>query len=105
MLSSGNFDCFEFNFPRTRPTVLPAREEGNKLKGTDTSHQTSDLTKWRQEATMCNFTKNYYIYTSCVDPGAHFCKTSTEGDSKKICSKGPHERYIVLPETCPLCVR
>ncbi|KAI2621105.1 hypothetical protein GGR54DRAFT_639233 [Hypoxylon sp. NC1633] len=24
---------------------------------------------------MCDFTKNYYIYTSCLDPGAHFFRT------------------------------
>lgn len=52
---------------------------------------------------MCDFTKNYYIYTSCTNPAAHFCKTSTDGNRKSCCSKGPHERYIVLPENCPLC--
>ncbi|RSM11378.1 hypothetical protein CDV31_006816 [Fusarium ambrosium] len=43
---------------------------------------------------MCDFTKNYYIYTSCTDPGTHFCKTSTDGSRKHACPKGPHERYI-----------
>ncbi|KAH7142650.1 hypothetical protein B0J13DRAFT_445428 [Dactylonectria estremocensis] len=52
---------------------------------------------------MCDFTKNYYIYMSCADPGTHFCKTSTDGNRKQSCSKGPHERYIVIPENCPLC--
>ncbi|KAH7109005.1 hypothetical protein EDB81DRAFT_704843 [Dactylonectria macrodidyma] len=54
-------------------------------------------------ATMCGFTKNYYIYMSCVDPGTHFCKTSTDGNRKQSCPEGPHERYIVIPENCPLC--
>lgn len=52
---------------------------------------------------MCDFTKNYYIYTSCVDPGAHFFRTSVDGSSKRSCPKGPHERYIMLPGQCPLC--
>ncbi|QUC17845.1 uncharacterized protein UV8b_02086 [Ustilaginoidea virens] len=52
---------------------------------------------------MCNFTKNYYIYMSCADPGAHFCSTSTDGSRKNSCPAGPHERYIVIPESCPLC--
>ncbi|KAK1765367.1 hypothetical protein QBC33DRAFT_177456 [Phialemonium atrogriseum] len=52
---------------------------------------------------MCDFTKNYYIYTSCVDPGAHFFRTSVDGSRKHKCSKGPHERYIMLPGECPLC--
>ncbi|KAM5355745.1 hypothetical protein ACJ41O_002391 [Fusarium nematophilum] len=48
---------------------------------------------------MCDFTKNYYIYTSCTDPGTHFCKTSTDGSRKTACPKGPHERYIVMLRT------
>lgn len=52
---------------------------------------------------MCDFTKNYYIYTSCTDPGAHFCSTSTDGSRQQSCPMGPHERYIVIPESCPLC--
>lgn len=52
---------------------------------------------------MCDFTKNYYIYTSCTDPGAHFCSTSTDGSRKRSCPMGPHERFIVIPESCPLC--
>lgn len=52
---------------------------------------------------MCDFTKNYYIYSSCLDPGAHFFRTSVDGNRKLACPKGPHERYIVQPGTCPLC--
>ncbi|EHA49175.1 hypothetical protein MCOR27_002824 [Pyricularia oryzae] len=52
---------------------------------------------------MCDFTKNYYIYTSCLDPGAHFFRTSVDGSHKHACPKGPHERYIMLPGHCPLC--
>ncbi|EWG37114.1 hypothetical protein FVEG_00867 [Fusarium verticillioides 7600] len=58
---------------------------------------------FRRLASMCDFTKNYYIYTSCTDPGTHFCKTSIDGSREHACPKGPHERYIVLPESCPLC--
>ncbi|KAI1136993.1 hypothetical protein F5Y05DRAFT_93880 [Hypoxylon sp. FL0543] len=52
---------------------------------------------------MCDFTKNYYIYTSCLDPGAHFFRTSMDGSKKHACPRGPHERYIVQPGQCPLC--
>ena len=52
---------------------------------------------------MCDFTKNYYIYTSCADPGLHFFRTSVDGSRKRSCPKGPHERYIMLPGQCPLC--
>ena len=54
-------------------------------------------------ATMCTFTKNYHIYTSCLDPGAHYFGTSVDGNRKHKCSRGPHERYIVEPGACPLC--
>ncbi|KAG6362418.1 hypothetical protein INS49_010648 [Diaporthe citri] len=40
---------------------------------------------------MCDFTKNYYIYSSCLDPGAHFFRTSVDGNRKLACPKGPHE--------------
>lgn len=53
--------------------------------------------------TMCEYTKNYYIYTSCVDPGAHFFGTSVDGKREYKCERGPHERYIVVPGHCPLC--
>ncbi|KAG7058805.1 hypothetical protein JMJ77_0006176 [Colletotrichum scovillei] len=52
---------------------------------------------------MCDFTKNYYIYTSCIDPGAHFFRTSVDGNRSRACGSGPHERYIVVPGHCPLC--
>lgn len=52
---------------------------------------------------MCDFTKNYYIYTSCADPGAHFFQTSVDGNRRHRCHRSPHERYIVMPGQCPLC--
>lgn len=52
---------------------------------------------------MCEYTKNYYIYASCQDPGAHFFKCSVDGRKDKRCPNGPHERYIVQPGHCPLC--
>ncbi|KAH7142242.1 hypothetical protein DER46DRAFT_518153 [Fusarium sp. MPI-SDFR-AT-0072] len=52
---------------------------------------------------MCDFVKNYYIYSSCMDPGIHFCRIFIDGSPKHSCPKGPHERYIILPESCPLC--
>lgn len=59
----------------------------------------------RSMPTMCNVTKNYYIYEQCLDPGLHFTRTSMDGEGSPPCSKGPHERYIVQPGTCPLCHR
>ncbi|KAK4103044.1 hypothetical protein N658DRAFT_422324 [Parathielavia hyrcaniae] len=52
---------------------------------------------------MCDFTKNYYIYTTCLDPGAHFFRTSIDGSPKRSCPRSPHERYIMLQGQCPLC--
>ncbi|KAH8815026.1 hypothetical protein F5884DRAFT_666097 [Xylogone sp. PMI_703] len=52
---------------------------------------------------MCEYTKNYYIYTTCLDPGAHYFSTSFDGDKSHSCDKSPHERYIVVPGQCPLC--
>jgi hypothetical protein len=64
---------------------------------------TSLLFTRKLNAKMCDFTKNYYIYMSCIDPGLHFCSTSTDGSRQRSCPMGPHERYIVIPESCPLC--
>lgn len=54
-------------------------------------------------STMCNVTKNYYIYEQCNDPGLHFVRTSMDGNTLQKCPQGPHERYIVQPGRCPLC--
>jgi hypothetical protein len=63
----------------------------------------SDSAKPFDPDKMCEYTKNYYIYTSCVDPGAHFFGTSVDGKREHRCPRGPHERYIVVPGHCPLC--
>ncbi|KAK4240329.1 hypothetical protein C8A03DRAFT_13323 [Achaetomium macrosporum] len=52
---------------------------------------------------MCDWTKNYYIYTTCSDPGLHFFRTSVDGSPKHSCRDTPHERYIMLVGDCPLC--
>ena len=52
---------------------------------------------------MCQYYKNYYIYASCMDPGAHFFKTSTDGHKGNTCSQAPHERFIVVQGSCPIC--
>ena len=52
---------------------------------------------------MCNYYKNYYVYSTCTDPGAHFFQIRTDGQPDPRCPKGPHERYIVVPGTCQLC--
>ncbi|KAI0404491.1 hypothetical protein F4802DRAFT_231055 [Xylaria palmicola] len=64
---------------------------------------THSLLAFELAHTMCDFTKNYYIYTSCLDPGTHFFRTSMDGSRKTACPRGPHERYIVQPGQCPLC--
>ncbi|KAK8137692.1 hypothetical protein PG984_001072 [Apiospora sp. TS-2023a] len=38
---------------------------------------------------MCDFIKNYYIYTSCVDPGAHYFRTSMDGSKSTRVPEGP----------------
>lgn len=52
---------------------------------------------------MCDFYKNYYIWSSCASPAIHFFKISTDGNSSTKCPKGPHERYIVVTGSCPSC--
>ncbi|KIM99320.1 hypothetical protein OIDMADRAFT_126949 [Oidiodendron maius Zn] len=52
---------------------------------------------------MCDYTINYYIYASCIDPGSHFFGTSVDDNQKHRCPKSPHGRYIVLPGRCLLC--
>ncbi|ROV97943.1 hypothetical protein VSDG_04914 [Cytospora chrysosperma] len=41
---------------------------------------------------MCDFVKNFYIYSSCTDPGTHFFKTSVDGSRENACPQAPHER-------------
>lgn len=52
---------------------------------------------------MCDWYQNFYIWSSCSDPGVHFFKTSMDGSKDRRCIYGPHERYIVMPDACPLC--
>lgn len=53
--------------------------------------------------TMCEYTKHYWIYTGCRDPGAHYFKTTIDGRPERRCQDQPHERYIVVDDECPLC--
>lgn len=53
--------------------------------------------------TMCEWYRNFYVYTTCHDPGLHFYATSVDGSREYGCIYGPHERYIVTPGSCPLC--
>lgn len=52
---------------------------------------------------MCNYNRFYYVYSSCLDPSAHFFKTTTDGDMHNRCARAPHESYIVVAGRCPLC--
>ena len=52
---------------------------------------------------MCDYYKNYYIYSTCADPGIHFIRISIDGSRDFRCATGPHERYIVVAGTCPVC--
>lgn len=51
--------------------------------------------------TMCEYAKNYYVYTCCLDPGAHFFGCTTDGHKERSCTRGPHERYIVIVRRRP----
>ncbi|KAJ5281489.1 hypothetical protein N7478_006861 [Penicillium angulare] len=54
---------------------------------------------------MCNYFKNYYIYSRCSNPSAHVIKTSLDNDGAKSkeCSSSPHDRFIVVAGNCILC--
>ena len=54
---------------------------------------------------MCNFFKNYYIYSSCSQPDSHFLRTSLDGSKDGRCSEGPHDRFIIVVGKCHLCSR
>ena len=53
--------------------------------------------------TMCEFYRNYYVYSSCADPGVHYFRTSTDGVGNVKCGRAPHERYIVVAGKCTQC--
>ena len=59
--------------------------------------------KFSTRRNMCEYTKHYWVYTGCIDPGAHYFKTSLDGRKDKKCKAAPHERYIVVEGKCPLC--
>ncbi|CAG8878031.1 unnamed protein product [Penicillium nalgiovense] len=53
---------------------------------------------------MCNFFKNFYIYSTCSNPAAHFLRTEMEGTKDNTtCNDGPHDRFIVVVGKCVLC--
>lgn len=80
------------------PLLLPKTKEAPL-----TVHPFTPLYLNSHAYTMCNVTKNYYIYEQCQDPGLHFVRTSMDGAGSPPCPAGPHERYIVQPGACPLC--
>lgn len=89
--------------PRQRQSSLSLRQHLSWKNTNFPQPPTPTHTHIPTHTRMCDFTKNYYIYSSCLDPGAHFFRTSVDGNRKLACPKGPHERYIVQPGTCPLC--
>ncbi|KAL8656149.1 MAG: hypothetical protein Q9210_000434 [Variospora velana] len=52
---------------------------------------------------MCNYWKNYYVYSMCNDHGLHFFKTSIDGIRDTACRTAPHERFIIVDGRCPYC--
>lgn len=53
---------------------------------------------------MCNFFKNFYIYSTCSNPAAHFLRTEMEGTKdNSTCNDSPHDRFIVVVGKCILC--
>lgn len=54
---------------------------------------------------MCNYFKNYYIYSTCTQPDSHFLRTSLDGSKENRCPNGPHDRFIIVVGKCHLCAR
>ncbi|EYE95456.1 uncharacterized protein ASPGLDRAFT_133459 [Aspergillus glaucus CBS 516.65] len=54
---------------------------------------------------MCNYFKNYYIYSTCTQPDSHFLRTSLDGSKENRCPSGPHDRFIIVVGKCHLCAR
>lgn len=54
---------------------------------------------------MCDYFKNYYIYSSCSQPDSHFLRTSLDGSKANRCPDSPHDRFIIVVGKCHLCVR
>ncbi|KGO70459.1 hypothetical protein PITC_014690 [Penicillium italicum] len=53
---------------------------------------------------MCNFFQNFYIYSTCSNPAAHFLRTEMEGTKdNSTCKDSPHDRFIVVVGKCVLC--
>lgn len=61
--------------------------------------------RWDQNTKMCDYFRNYYIYSTCQHPAAHFLRTSLDGSKDTRCSEGPHDRFIVVVGKCLLCAR
>lgn len=53
--------------------------------------------------TMCEYFKNYYIYSSCSNPAAHFLRTAIDDPGAAKCPDSPHDRFIVVVGKCHLC--
>ncbi|KAH9204775.1 hypothetical protein DL95DRAFT_318765, partial [Leptodontidium sp. 2 PMI_412] len=45
---------------------------------------------------ICEFTKNYYIYTLYLNPSAYFMSTFVEGKKDYKCLRAFYEQYIVV---------
>ena len=52
---------------------------------------------------MCDYYKNFYIYSTCTNGALHFIRTSIDGNATTRCPTAPHERYIVVQGTCQAC--
>ncbi|CAG8950470.1 hypothetical protein HYFRA_00006966 [Hymenoscyphus fraxineus] len=88
--------CFESEpEPEPEPAAVPEQSHtsatsptssstscisGSLLQGSVTPRSSDfSITQLQLAFKMCEYTKNYYIYTSCQDPGAHFFGTSVDG--------------------------
>lgn len=53
---------------------------------------------------MCEYYKNYYIYSTCRDPAEHFIRSDYDGTiDDSTCKESPHDRYIIVMGLCILC--
>ena len=57
----------------------------------------------RSPVTMCLHFRNFYIYAMCNDPGAHFVKMTEDISMRGHCAQAPHERFIIIEGSCPVC--
>ena len=57
----------------------------------------------RTAVIMCDFEKNYYVYSNCREPALHFVRYTIDGNAAARCKASPHERYVMVTGNCHQC--